>query len=108
MKIVYLGSGEFGIECLNALADSPHSLDFIVTQPPRAAGRGRKEKPTPVAIWAKNHSLPFIETDNVNAPQMLEKITAYQPQHIFVISIGKKIANQMIKITQKENKNEKN
>lgn len=101
MKIVYLGSGEFGIECLNALADSPHSLDFIVTQPPRAAGRGRKEKPTPVAIWAKNHSLPFIETDNVNAPQMLEKITAYQPQLIVVIAFGQKIGNQLINLPQK-------
>ena len=101
MRIVYLGSGEFGIECLNALADSPHSLDFIITQPPRAAGRGRKEKPTPVAIWAKNHSLPFIETDNVNAPQMLEKITAYQPQLIVVIAFGQKIGNQLINLPQK-------
>jgi methionyl-tRNA formyltransferase len=101
MNIVYLGSGEFGIECLNALADSPHSLDFIVTQPPRAAGRGRKEKPTPVAVWAKNHSLPFIETDNVNAPQMLEKIAAYRPQLIVVIAFGQKIGNQLINLPQK-------
>jgi len=102
MNIVYLGSGEFGIECLNALADSHHSLDFIVTQPPRAAGRGRKARPTPVAVWAKTHSLPFIETDNVNAPKILEKIAAYKPQLIIVIAFGQKIGNQLINLPQKD------
>jgi len=102
MNIVYLGSGEFGIECLNALADSHHSLDFIVTQPPRAASRGRKARPTPVAVWAKTHSLPFIETDNVNAPKILEKIAAYKPQLIIVIAFGQKIGNQLINLPQKD------
>ncbi|NIR06215.1 MAG: hypothetical protein GTN82_12405, partial [Candidatus Aminicenantes bacterium] len=66
MKIIFLGSGEFGLECLNALARSNHSLRFIVTQPPNPAGRGRKPTPTPVARWADSNSIPYIETDNVN------------------------------------------
>jgi methionyl-tRNA formyltransferase len=91
MRIVYLGSGEFGIECLNALAQSSHSLDFIVTQPPRQAGRGRKPTPTPVADWAKTRSVPFIETEDVNAPQILQKIAGYTPDLIVVVAFGQKI-----------------
>ena len=65
MKIVYLGSGQFGIECLNALNDSGHSLQFIVTQPPNPAGRGRKPNPTPVARWA-NAKAPYSDNyDNI-------------------------------------------
>ena len=66
MKIVYLGSGQFGIECLDVLAESKHDLDFIVTQPQRGAGRGQKPKLTPVANWAKENSVPFIEAENTN------------------------------------------
>jgi len=101
MKIVYFGSGEFGIDCLNALAGSSHSLQFIVTQPSQPAGRGRKPKPTPVAIWAQDHSIPFIETDNVNAPQSIEKIAAHKPDLIVVIAFGQKIGNQLIKLPTK-------
>ena len=101
MKIAYLGSGEFGLECLNALAQSSHSLDFIVTQPPRQAGRGRKPTPTPVADWAKTHSVPFIETEDVNAPQMLQKIADYKPDLIVVIAFGQKIGNELIKLPPK-------
>ncbi len=91
VKIIYLGSGEFGIECLNALAKSSHSLAFIVTQPQHPAGRGRKPKATPVAHWAKTNSTPFIETDDINTPQVIEKIASLKPDLIVVIAFGQKI-----------------
>jgi len=98
MKIVYLGSGEFGIGCLNALAESNHNIRFIVTQPPQPAGRGRRPTPTPVARWAKDHSIDFIETENVNTPENLERIAALQPELIVVIAFGQKIGSQLINL----------
>ncbi len=101
MKIVFLGSGEFGLECLNTLACSNHSLLFIVTQPPHPAGRGRKTTPTPVARWADSNSVPYIETDNVNTPQMIEEISACEPDLIVVIAFGQKIGNDLIGLPPK-------
>jgi len=101
MKIVYLGSGQFGIECLNFLDQSSHNLQFIVTQPPHPAGRGRKPSPTPAARWATTHSIPFVETDNVNTPQMIEKIADYKPDLIVVIAFGQKIGNELINLPPK-------
>ncbi len=101
MNILYLGSGEFGIESLNALERSSHSLQFIVTQPPHPAGRGRKPSPTPAACWATTHSIPFVETDNVNTPQMIEKIADYKPDLIVVIAFGQKIGNELINLPSK-------
>ncbi len=101
MKVIYLGSGEFGLECLDALARSGHSLQFIVTQPPHPAGRGRKPRPTPVACWADSNSIPFIEIDDVNSPPTIEKITEYQPDLIVVIAFGQKIGNELIKLPPK-------
>jgi methionyl-tRNA formyltransferase len=101
MNITFLGSGEFGIECLNALAKSNHSLRFIVTQPPNPAGRGRKPSPTPVAQWANTHSIPFIETDNVNTPDNLAKINEHQPDLSVVIAFGQKIGDELINLPPK-------
>ncbi len=103
MRIAYLGSGEFGIECLNALARSDHSLRFIVTQPSHPAGRGRKPRPTPVARWASAEGgrVPFIETEDVNAPQVIEKVAHYEPDLIVVIAFGRKIGNELINLPPK-------
>jgi methionyl-tRNA formyltransferase len=101
MKIIYLGSGEFGLECLNALAQSNHSLEFIVTQPPHPAGRGRKPTPTPVARWADSNSTPCVETNNVNVPQIIKEISACEPDLIIVIAFGQKIGNELINLPPK-------
>ena len=101
MKIVYLGSGQFGIECLNALNSSDHNVQLVVTQPPNPAGRGRKPNPTPAARWANTNSIPFIETDNANTPEMIEKIAAYKPDLIVVIAFGQKVGNDLINLPPK-------
>ena len=101
MNIVYLGSGRFGIESLNALISSKHDLRLIVTQPPNPAGRGRKPSPTPVAHWADTHGVPCVETDNVNTPEVIEQIAAYQPDLIVVIAFGQKVARELVDLPPK-------
>ena len=101
MNIVYLGSGEFGIECLNALAKSSHTLRFIVTQPVQPAGRGRTPTPTPVARWAAAQSIPFIETDDVNTREIVETAARYQPDLIVVIAFGQKVGKEIVNLPPK-------
>ena len=103
MKIVYIGSGEFGIECLNALVQSGNSPELIITQMPQPAGRGRKLTPTPVACWTAQQkvTIPYIETDNVNTPQIIDKVAALRLDLIVVIAFGQKIGNELIKLPAK-------
>ncbi|MHC4637463.1 MAG: methionyl-tRNA formyltransferase [Planctomycetota bacterium] len=102
MKLVYLGSGEFGIECLNAIIRSDHNLEFIVTQPARGAGRGKKTHPTPVASWAMEHSIPFIDPEKVNSPEVVEQIKRYEPDVIVVAAFGQMIGTEIIAMPKKE------
>ena len=101
MRIVYLGSGQLGIECLDALGRSAHDLRFIVTQPARQAGRGRKQRPTPVACWAEEHGILFVEMDNVNTSENIYKIAALEPDLIVVIAFGQKIGSELTTLPPK-------
>ena len=91
MKIIFLGSGEFGIPCLDALRKSGHKLAMVLTQSPHPAGRGRKIHPTPSALWAKANSIPCIETENVNSPEIIATIAQCKPDVAVVIAFGQKI-----------------
>ena len=101
MQILYIGSGKFGIDSLDALARSGHSLRLVVTGSARPAGRGRKARPTPVANWAKTHSAAFIEVENANTPEVIAEIAAVEPDLIVVIAFGQKISNELIKLPPK-------
>jgi methionyl-tRNA formyltransferase len=91
MNIVYLGSGQFGIPSLEAIITSRHKITLVVTQPAQPAGRGRKLTHTPAANWAFEKSIPVIETADINAPDVIEKIKKCGPDLIVVIAFGQKI-----------------
>jgi methionyl-tRNA formyltransferase len=101
MNLVYLGSGEFGIPCLDALKASSHRIALAVTQPANPAGRGRKPQPTPVAQWAAAHAVPFAETDSVNSPEMVTRIADSRPEVLVVIAFGQKIGPELVKLPAK-------
>jgi len=101
MNLVYLGSGEFGVPCLDALQASGHNLCLVVTQPANPAGRGRKPQPTPAGQWAAEHGVAFVETENVNAPEVLQRIVACRPDVIVVIAFGQKIGKEVVALPPK-------
>ncbi|MGE5296065.1 MAG: methionyl-tRNA formyltransferase [Solirubrobacterales bacterium] len=101
MNIVYLGTGEFGLPCLDAIQASRHFLALVVTQPPTPVGRGRRLSPSPVAHWAETHAAPFVETDNVNSPEMLARIAENHPDAIVVIAFGQKIGRELVEMPAK-------
>ena len=57
MKIVFMGTPEFSVPALDALVAAGHEVLAVYTQPPRPAGRGKKERPSPVQIRAEELGL---------------------------------------------------
>jgi len=48
MKVVFMGTPEFSVPVLDALIEAGHEVVAVYCQPPRPAGRGKKDRPTPV------------------------------------------------------------
>ncbi|NNL35380.1 MAG: methionyl-tRNA formyltransferase, partial [Silicimonas sp.] len=48
MRIVFMGTPDFSVPALEALVDAGHEIAAVYTQPPRPAGRGKKDRPSPV------------------------------------------------------------
>ncbi|MCI0499141.1 MAG: methionyl-tRNA formyltransferase [Planctomycetales bacterium] len=97
MKIVYFGSAQFGIPCLEAICKSRHALAGVFTQPARPAGRHRSQPtPTDVAAWCAKHGISCIEADDINAPAAAQKIAACKADLLVVIAFGQKVSQEVI------------
>ena len=66
-RIVFMGSPEFALPSLRALAGQ-FDLVGVVTQPDRPAGRGRKLTPPPVKLLAKQLAIPVIQPRRLREP----------------------------------------
>jgi methionyl-tRNA formyltransferase len=72
-EVVFLGAGAFGLPTLGMLADAGR-VALVVSQPDRAAGRGKRPTPTPVSEFALARGLPLLRTADCNAPGDREAI----------------------------------
>ncbi len=77
MRILYFGSGAFGLPTLQRLAQR-HEILGIVTQPDRPAGRGGKLTPTPIAQWASEHlpGVPIFKPERVGRAEAVAELRA--------------------------------
>ena len=53
MRVIFMGTPEFSVPVLEALVTAGHEVVCAYTQPPRPAGRGKKERPSPVQARAE-------------------------------------------------------
>lgn len=91
MRIVFFGSASFGIPSLEAIAYGRHTLAGVFTQPARPAGRHRVLKPTDVSLWCAERAIPCVEAENINTPEMQNKVAACGGDLLVVIAFGQKI-----------------
>lgn len=57
MKIIFMGTPEFAVPTLESLIESNYEVLAVYTQPPRPAGRGQKERKSPVHIKAEEFGI---------------------------------------------------
>lgn len=57
MRVIFMGTPDFAVPTLNALAAAGHDIAAVYSQPPRKAGRGKKLRPSPVQARAEQMGL---------------------------------------------------
>ncbi len=90
LKLIFSGSGEFGLPTLRALLDTGHDIVQVVSQPDRPAGRGRTMTPTPIASFAASVKLPLLKTADINTE------TLPPADAMVVIAFGQKIGEPVV------------
>ena len=82
-----MGSPDFALSTLRALHEN-YTVVGVVTQPDRAAGRGRELKPPPVKTLALELDIPVIQPEKLRDPEAMEQLRAWSPDVIVVAAFG--------------------
>lgn len=99
MRIVFFGSGAFGLPTLQHLA-ARHTVVGVVTQPDKPAGRGSKLTPTPIGASAAEHlagqGVPLIKPEKINTPEVRDLVRAWDCDAWVVIAFGQKLGPTLL------------
>ena len=87
MKIVFMGTPEFSVPVLEAL-HARHQIVAVYCQPPRPAGRGKADRPSPVQAKAEALGLPVRHPVSLRSEEAQQDFAALEADVAVVVAYG--------------------
>ncbi len=88
MKIIFMGTPDFSVPVLDALVQAGHDIVAVYCQPPRPAGRGKKDRPSPVQVKAEALGLPVRHPVSLKGSQEQAEFAGLQADVAVVVAYG--------------------
>jgi len=88
MRLVFMGSPDFSVPVLDALIEAGHEVAAVYCQPPRPAGRGKKDRPTPVHVRALDLGLEVRHPKSLRNAEAQAEFASFAPEIAVVVAYG--------------------
>lgn len=101
MRVIFAGTPDFAVPTLRALwgaADQGVDLVAVLTQPDRAAGRGRKLTASPIKKLAVEYGVPVEQAATLRASETQKMIAGFKPDLIVVVAYGLLLPPEVLSI----------
>ena len=102
MKIVFMGTPDFSVPCLKALAENQYEISAVFTQPDKPKGRGYKMIPPPVKVCAEEYNIPVYQPLSLRKGEDAEKsmniLRDISPDLIIVVAYGQLLPKEILEL----------
>ncbi|WP_353473717.1 methionyl-tRNA formyltransferase [Salipiger sp. H15] len=88
MRVVFMGTPEFSVPVLETLVAAGHEIAAVYSQPPRPAGRGKKDRPSPVQARAEELGLAVRHPVSLRSAEAQAEFAALGADVAVVVAYG--------------------
>lgn len=88
LRLAFMGTPDFAVPTLEALAEAGHDIAAVYSQPPRPAGRGHKERPSPVQAYAERYGWPVRTPASLKTAEAQAEFAALNLDVAVVVAYG--------------------
>lgn len=88
LRVAFMGTPDFAVPTLKALAEAGHSIAAVYSQPPRPAGRGQKARPSPVQVYAEAQGWPLRTPTTLKTAEAQAEFAALALDAAVVVAYG--------------------
>ena len=88
LRLIYMGTHDFAVPTLSALADHGHEIAAVYTRAPKPGGRGMKLQPTPVEQEARRRGFPVLTPKTLRTDEALAEFRAHDADAAVVVAYG--------------------
>ena len=88
LRLVFMGTPDFAVETLKALLAAGHQVASVYSQPPRPAGRGMAERPSPVQAFAAARGIEVRTPVSLKSHEEQQRFAALNADAAVVVAYG--------------------
>lgn len=88
LRIIFAGTPQFSVPCLQALIDSKHEVVAVYCQPDRKQGRGQITSAPPCKQLAIKHAIPVEQPASLRNDQTVSHLQSYSADLMVVVAYG--------------------
>ncbi|TWI71206.1 methionyl-tRNA formyltransferase [Desulfobotulus alkaliphilus] len=98
LNLVFMGTPEFALPPLQALAGAGHRILAAYTQPDKPKGRGKKIQPPPVKEAALSLGIPVFQPSSMKDEKIYHELSALSPDVFVVVAYGHILPARLLEI----------
>ncbi|WP_177918785.1 methionyl-tRNA formyltransferase [uncultured Eubacterium sp.] len=96
MRIVFMGTPDFAVPCLEALIKAEHQVVGVFTQPDKPVGRKQILTTPEVKACALKYEIPVYQPEKIKGSNAVEIINELKPDVIIVVAYGKILPKEIL------------
>lgn len=98
MRIVFMGTPDFSVPCLDILVKNGYEIPLVVTQADKPKGRGHKLTPPPVKEYALAHDIPVFQPKKMKDESTFSYLKNIDADLYVVVAYGKILPEAILKL----------
>lgn len=98
MKVVFMGTPDIAVPCLQKIIDEGHEVIGVVTQPDKPKGRGKKLGMSPVKELALKYDIPVYQPIRARDDEFVQTLKHLNPELIVVVAFGQILPKAILDI----------
>ncbi len=98
MNIVFMGTPDFAVPCLERLISDDHNILAVFTQPDKPKGRGHSVAAPPVKLKAAENNICVFQPVTLKDGEAYNILSELAPEIIIVAAYGKILPQQIISL----------
>jgi methionyl-tRNA formyltransferase len=88
LRLIFMGTPEFAVSTLRALAEHGHEIAAVYTREAKPAKRGMKLQPSPVELEARAHNIRVLTPKTLRTSEGIEQFRAHDADAAVVVAYG--------------------
>ena len=96
MRIVFMGTPDFSVPCLQALIDDGHDVCAVFTQPDKPKGRHGTLTQPPVKELALKYNIPVYQPKTLRTDEAKELFKSLDAELAIVVAYGKILPDELL------------